>query len=166
MDKLKPPFFIWSKIELLFPQIPVVKRREREINKMSDARYKKNGTLDMRYVGSRNYVIAELKREISTMKKEERDADDCAICTEAMRGRVTLKCGHELCPECFAQQARVNNTCPFCRDEFVSSKPGGGREVAPRPAMNGGGRGGGVGRFTIEDVLVTIVVAAILGRWC
>ena len=37
-----------------------------------------------------------------------------------MDGNVTLRCGHEMCPECFAQHSRVNNTCPFCRDEFAS----------------------------------------------
>ena len=43
----------------------------------------------------------------------------CSICMEDMCGRVTLICGHEMCPECFAQHSRVNNTCPFCRDEFA-----------------------------------------------
>ena len=38
---------------------------------------------------------------------------------EPMIGIVALKCGHELCPECFAQHSRVNNTCPFCRDEYA-----------------------------------------------
>tara|TARA_B100000902_G_scaffold393093_1_gene446719 strand:+ start:1270 stop:1650 length:381 start_codon:yes stop_codon:yes gene_type:complete len=48
--------------------------------------------------------------------------DTCDICTENMegRGRVTLKCGHYMCPSCFAEHARVNNTCPYCRDEFAS----------------------------------------------
>jgi hypothetical protein len=25
-----------------------------------------------------------------------------------------------MCPECFAEHSRVNNTCPFCRQEFAS----------------------------------------------
>ena len=49
---------------------------------------------------------------------------ECNLCMESMRdrGRVALKCAHEMCPECFAKHARVNHTCPFCRDEF-STKP-------------------------------------------
>lgn len=43
----------------------------------------------------------------------------CSICMEEMHGKVILKCGHEMCPGCFAQHSRVNNTCPFCRDEFA-----------------------------------------------
>ena len=43
----------------------------------------------------------------------------CSICMEDMCGRVTLVCGHEMCPDCFAQHSRVNNTCPFCREEFA-----------------------------------------------
>lgn len=81
--------------------------------------YKKDGTLDMRYNGSKNLIIQELKREIMRLKKQQGDKADCAICMEPMRGKVTLKCSHELCPECFAQHARVNNECPFCRDEFA-----------------------------------------------
>ena len=38
---------------------------------------------------------------------------------EDMCGRVTLGCGHEMCPDCFAQHSRVNNTCPFCREKFA-----------------------------------------------
>ncbi len=38
---------------------------------------------------------------------------------EDMCGRVTLVCGHELCPDCFAQHSRISNTCPFCREEFA-----------------------------------------------
>ena len=43
----------------------------------------------------------------------------CSICMEDMCGRVTLVCGHEMCPDCFARHSRVNNTCPFCREEFA-----------------------------------------------
>ena len=43
----------------------------------------------------------------------------CSICMDEMCGKVILKCGHEMCPGCFAQHSRVNNTCPFCRDEFA-----------------------------------------------
>ena len=41
---------------------------------------------------------------------------------EQMIGITTLRCGHSMCPDCFARHARENNTCPFCREEF-SSKP-------------------------------------------
>ena len=34
-------------------------------------------------------------------------------------GNVTLKCGHEMCPECYAKHSRVNNTCPYCREVFA-----------------------------------------------
>lgn len=53
------------------------------------------------------------RRIISKGPKEE-----CSICMDEMKGEVILKCGHKLCPECFAQHSRKNNTCPFCRDEF------------------------------------------------
>lgn len=43
----------------------------------------------------------------------------CVICNDFVDGRVSLKCCHEMCPTCFARHARVNNTCPFCRDEFA-----------------------------------------------
>ena len=43
----------------------------------------------------------------------------CLICTDPMQGKVTMKCGHEMCPTCFAKHARTNHTCPFCRDEFA-----------------------------------------------
>ena len=52
----------------------------------------------------------------------ERCESECAICMEDMSGRVTLKCGHEMCPECFANHARVNHTCPFCRDDFAAKR--------------------------------------------
>ena len=38
---------------------------------------------------------------------------------EEMSGEVTLKCGHRMCPSCFAQHSRVSNACPYCRDEFA-----------------------------------------------
>jgi len=43
----------------------------------------------------------------------------CDICTDLVDGKVSLKCGHEMCPTCFARHARENNTCPFCRDVFA-----------------------------------------------
>lgn len=63
-------------------------------------------------------------KDLSGGKEKELDPDDyeCAICMEPMQGKVSLRCGHEMCPDCFARHARVNNTCPFCREEF-SCKP-------------------------------------------
>ena len=49
----------------------------------------------------------------------EEDEPTCLICTDAMDGCVTLRCGHEMCPECFARHSRLSNMCPFCRDEFA-----------------------------------------------
>lgn len=43
----------------------------------------------------------------------------CNICMDEMKGNVTLKCGHEMCPLCFSKHARIHNLCPFCRDEFA-----------------------------------------------
>lgn len=49
---------------------------------------------------------------------------ECGLCMEPMNGRgcVSLKCKHEMCPECFALHARINHTCPFCRDVFAPPK--------------------------------------------
>ena len=59
-----------------------------------------------------------MKRAAVELDEKEKDTY-CLICTEPMQGKVSLKCGHELCPECYAKHARLNNTCPFCRDEFA-----------------------------------------------
>jgi hypothetical protein len=87
-----------------------------------------NGAPDMRLRKNRETVIkmaSDLERLLKTEKRKQNFAvpDDgvvptCTICMEEMDGRVSMKCGHEMCCDCFAQHARVNNTCPFCRDEF------------------------------------------------
>ena len=56
------------------------------------------------------------KKKIRINRKTPKE--ECSICMDEMKGEVKLKCGHKLCPECFAQHSRKNNTCPFCRDEF------------------------------------------------
>jgi hypothetical protein len=63
-------------------------------------------------------------KDLSGGKEKELDPDDCecAICMNPMQGKVSLRCGHEMCPDCFARHSRENNTCPFCREEF-SCKP-------------------------------------------
>lgn len=50
---------------------------------------------------------------------ERSETPVCNICMDEMKGNVTLKCGHELCPLCFAKHARIHHLCPFCRDEFA-----------------------------------------------
>ena len=72
-------------------------------------------------VKRRNNRINKLKTQLrdSGAAEETLRENTCLICTEEMDGNVTLRCGHEMCPDCFAQHSRVNNTCPFCRDEFA-----------------------------------------------
>ena len=57
------------------------------------------------------------KRKYENLTKEKETT--CPICMDNMDGNVTLKCGHQMCPCCFAQHARLNNTCPICRDKFA-----------------------------------------------
>jgi len=51
-------------------------------------------------------------------QEKQTEDEECTICMDVMRGEVKLKCGHKMCPECFAQHSRKNNTCPYCRDVF------------------------------------------------
>ncbi len=52
---------------------------------------------------------------------------DCPCCHEPItNGNVTLNCTHQLCVQCFTKWARLNNTCPCCREVFAE-KP----KVAP-----------------------------------
>ena len=61
----------------------------------------------------------KLMSRAATASFQNDSPSSCAICMDEMKGRVSLVCGHEMCPECFAQHARLHNTCPFCRDEFA-----------------------------------------------
>ena len=61
----------------------------------------------------------QLRSRVALANSDNEAAQTCSICMEDMCGRVTLLCGHEMCPECFAQHSRINNTCPFCREEFA-----------------------------------------------
>ena len=61
----------------------------------------------------------KLKNKILLNNTNKKRKTVCMICTELQDGNVTLKCGHEMCPTCFARHSRVNNTCPYCRDEFA-----------------------------------------------
>ena len=61
----------------------------------------------------------QLRSRAALANYDNEATPSCSICMEDMCGRVTLECGHEMCPDCFAQHSRVNNTCPFCREEFA-----------------------------------------------
>ena len=61
----------------------------------------------------------QLRSRVALANSDQEATPTCSICMEDMCGRVTLGCGHEMCPDCFAQHSRVNNTCPFCREEFA-----------------------------------------------
>ena len=61
----------------------------------------------------------KLMSRATTATFQNDSPSSCAICMDEMNGRVSLVCGHEMCPECFAQHARLHNTCPFCRDQFA-----------------------------------------------
>lgn len=42
----------------------------------------------------------------------------CIICYEDIDGeKVSLKCGHDYCVQCFIKHMRVGNHCAYCRDE-------------------------------------------------
>lgn len=68
-------------------------------------------------------VLQETIQENNVLKSkisiQNNTANDCPICMEQCQGITILKCGHIMCPECFAQHSRVNNKCPLCRDEFA-----------------------------------------------
>tara|TARA_B100000902_G_scaffold376328_1_gene407301 strand:- start:1234 stop:1773 length:540 start_codon:yes stop_codon:yes gene_type:complete len=68
---------------------------------------------------NRDATIKNLRSRMTLNTTNDDPEPTCSICMENMCGRVTLVCGHELCPECFAQHARQNNTCPFCRETFA-----------------------------------------------
>ena len=75
------------------------------------------------------------------MTQNNNDVNICNICMDEMKGKVTLKCGHEMCPLCFARHARIHNLCPFCRDEFApatsnTSKPHMPRNIAESMVTN------------------------------
>ena len=70
-------------------------------------------------VESSEQKINALKTQLFVKNIDHTEIPTCLICTEPMKGRVTLGCQHEMCPDCFAQHARLNNNCPFCREEFA-----------------------------------------------
>jgi len=70
-------------------------------------------------VESSEKKIGALKTQLFLNNIDKTEIPTCLICTEPMKGRVSLGCNHEMCPDCFAQHARLNNNCPFCREEFA-----------------------------------------------
>ncbi len=66
------------------------------------------------------------------MIQNNNDENICNICMDEMKGKVTLKCGHEMCPLCFAKHARTHNLCPFCRDEFAPATSNTTKPLIPR----------------------------------
>ena len=52
-------------------------------------------------------------KELENNKKEE-----CMVCYEEVSGeKVTIKCGHTYCVECFVKHMRTQGTCAYCRTE-------------------------------------------------
>jgi len=97
-------------------------RRTREHKAAVKDAYEDAITDLVRRVSNRDNTIKHLRSQVAINSSTPNDEPEptCSICMEYMCGKVTLNCGHELCPECFAQHARINNTCPFCRETFAS----------------------------------------------
>ena len=50
-----------------------------------------------------------------------RNSDCCTICVEpydSTHKQVELECSHILCEKCLANVGRINNKCPFCREDI------------------------------------------------
>ena len=78
------------------------------------------GVFHLGVSGPRNETYYRRKgRRIKPSRKTRQQTTSCNICMDTIPGNVTLKCGHEMCPECYAMHSRVNNTCPYCRDVFA-----------------------------------------------
>lgn len=44
----------------------------------------------------------------------------CCICTEDLVARkAEIDCGHFFCMECIQKWAAIENTCPYCKQEFT-----------------------------------------------
>lgn len=112
-------FFLNHITEILTPQMLSI-----SVSMDYDWVLTSNGAPDMRKAKNRgnvNDMVINLDKKYKAAVKENlalkgKTNDECSICMEKMEGGVALmKCGHVMCISCFAQQARVNNTCPFCR---------------------------------------------------
>ena len=79
-----------------------------------------------------NHIKSVLLISLFEMIQNNNHENICNICMDEMKGKVTLNCGHEMCPLCFAQHARVHNLCPFCRDEFAPATSNTSKPLFPR----------------------------------
>lgn len=75
-----------------------------------------------------------LRTKLDMKNFENSEDNTCSICCDDMNGCVILKCGHTMCPECFANHSRVNNNCPFCRMSFAKKIET--RENIPNEVVN------------------------------
>ena len=56
--------------------------------------------------------------------------DECMVCYEEVSDeKVTIKCGHTYCVECFVKHMRTQGTCAYCRTEVC--KPPAKVSLAP-----------------------------------
>tara|TARA_B100000963_G_scaffold361975_1_gene401507 strand:+ start:4798 stop:5388 length:591 start_codon:yes stop_codon:yes gene_type:complete len=80
---------------------------------------RKDGYPNMSYKNIRLLYDNQIKlKKDEYMKKQN---IQCFICYDEMiNGVVKLKCGHTLCPSCFAKHMREQGNCPFCRVEICS----------------------------------------------
>lgn len=47
--------------------------------------------------------------------------DECMVCYEEVSDeKVTIKCGHTYCVECFVKHMRTQGTCAYCRTEVCN----------------------------------------------
>lgn len=55
---------------------------------------------------------------------QEEELEECMICYEHVTNeKVSLKCGHSYCVDCFVKHMRINNTCAYCRTEVCEPPP-------------------------------------------
>ena len=48
--------------------------------------------------------------------------DECPICKSNFKFPIKLGCGHEFCYLCLKASLRLNNNCPYCRQDTVPPK--------------------------------------------
>lgn len=50
----------------------------------------------------------------------EPPAIECCICAEELKDRkAEIECGHFFCVACITKWAEIENTCPYCKQEFT-----------------------------------------------
>lgn len=60
-------------------------------------------------------------------EKEELDDknenEECMVCYEKVSDeKVTIKCGHTYCVECFVKHMRTQGTCAYCRTDVCKPR--------------------------------------------